>query len=193
MFFSGKYIKSKFFLRYAGEACTSNADCSLTNGSNCTNSVCTGAKQGDTCSVDADCLVGNYCNGTVCQAQLKQNANCTREFECVNGNACWNKTCTRYFSLPVGSDVSAALTDSVERQALCQFNLMNNDKCDAQVYNNMTEQSSSGLVTCNHSVMQQCNYTWSGANTTFTQDCVCGNNADGLSYCPKSHDSKFLK
>ena len=69
-----------------------DADCSFNK--NCTNKVCTGVKVNGACTLDLECVKGNYCNTTNCLAQIKKGSACTRSNECVNSAFCYNKTCT---------------------------------------------------------------------------------------------------
>ena len=75
-------------------------------------------------------------------------------------------------------------------ESLCEFNLydLKNNRCDKKT---TTDTESSGLVKCDYAKGQQCNYTLASSNTTFVEDCTCGMNSLGHSYCPKSNNGKI--
>jgi hypothetical protein len=77
--------------RYPGEACDDNNKCK--SGGNCTSSKCPGIAKSGNCTSDSECIKGNFCNGTVCAAQVAKDGVCSKSTACVNTAACYNKKC----------------------------------------------------------------------------------------------------
>ena len=80
--------------RYPGEACTEDAQCHW-GGKGCVSKKCNATDPvNNTCTMDSDCLAGNWCNVTVCAKQIALGANCTSSLQCVNSAACYDGKCT---------------------------------------------------------------------------------------------------
>jgi hypothetical protein len=144
----------------------------------CTNKVCDGMKLKVNCTGTDECVPGLYCNSESkqCTNLVVAGKNCTKNDQCVNSASCNNKKCTEYYSLDDGE------TTVLDR--LCKSGKSNKDKCDSIAYGkNMTVDTTSGMVRCNFTANQRCNYKWSSDDTTFDNACECALNEEGSSWC----------
>jgi hypothetical protein len=168
--------------RYPGEACTEENDCFVAT-SSCVNKKCNGTAIGGTCSDDNLCLSGSFCNGVNCTAQLKEKDTCVGVFDCENNFGCYNKTCTKFYSLANGADLTAAMTSQTNPELFCLWGYSSENKCDR--FRN-TGALTNNLVACDYTNGQKCNYTMESSKKNTTQECGCAMNAEGDSYCPNA-------
>lgn len=88
----------------AGLTCAKNGDDGY---------VCQGLSQGQACigMQDVKCNPGLACQFNQvglqwqCLPTIKRGDQCNSTVRCQFGTECWNGTCTRYGSLPVGSEI----------------------------------------------------------------------------------------
>lgn len=166
--------KTKF---YPGSKCTDNSDCQTS----CENGTCKGTANGAKCTVKDECLIGYTCrknqtdvNSTlICQPQLPEGSACETEFDCQNSYGCFNNTCTKYFSLPEGTNTTNA--------NLCESGFINNSTC--QLLKNVDSIDAPCTADC---VYRNTN----GTNVTIAGSCQCGFNRDDKKYCTlgSAHD-----
>jgi hypothetical protein len=164
---------------YPGSNCTDNTDCISSKG--CENGVCKGTPNGAICLNSEECLIGFTClkNGTdvnatlTCQPQLPENSTCEKDVDCQNSFGCHNGNCTRYFSLPEGTNTTNA--------NLCESGFVNNGQC--QLLSNVNSID----APCD----SDCLYRNSnGTNITLSGSCQCGYNKNDKKYCTlgSAHD-----
>jgi hypothetical protein len=194
--------------RFPGEACDDQNLCS-TPGSECKDKKCT-TPTGD-CTSTSQCPVGQACTIDTtdlklkCISQLSEGSSpCKSDFDCKNGLGCYwppqdgtqvvLPKCIKYFSLEVGTDVttSSVLNDNVAR--LCNLGITAVDKdgkikCD-QLKSVTTPDSKTGLVACNYSKGDTCQYKSEISGATGVNECQCGYDDKGTSYCPRTHEDK---
>jgi len=98
----------------------------------------------------------------------------------------------RYFSIKTGESLIVAKAENVVPESLCEYSLYDkvNEKCDRKTTTDKID-SSSKLVKCDYSMGQMCNYTYTVSITTFNEDCQCGYNPSGNSYCPKPQNGNW--
>jgi hypothetical protein len=86
----------------AGWTCCSNQNC-LSN--NCESSICQGKSIGSACTVDEECTTYSYCNKT-CTNLLWNGDKCSKDNQCPIGNGCNMGICTELFSVNIGNFIS---------------------------------------------------------------------------------------
>jgi hypothetical protein len=187
--------------RYPGEDCSADKDCIKVTGDNSTgtctaNKTCSGTTESANCTSTTVCLKGLYCdaNGT-CKKQKSANATCVSSYECINSLLCHTGTCSiAPFSLDVGTTISSTDTLSLEK---CNFGLTalknisdpTSLACTTKVQS--VNGDKNGFVSCDHG--DTCYYDDPVANTTLSQECVCGYNADGKGWCPVGYNKRSDK
>jgi hypothetical protein len=182
-------------LRYPGEECKQDADCFAPQKDlypdeklvgTCKNAGCQGYYKNQSCKETAWCNVGLYCNEEEkCVPLLKQGSDCTKTNQCQNHLMCYEGKCeNNWYSQKAGTEVTGK--GDLPLEYYCEFGKVSTGKCD---FFNSTDtiDPKSGLVTCNPG--DDCHYvTVDGPKTV---KCECGYNQEGLSYCPKGHNSSI--
>ena len=98
--------------RLPGDVCSSSAEC-LGEGT-CDKGICevNEKKVGSSCTVQANCTLGQYCDGTKCELTKKEGSRCSSNIECEWTSGCYQKVgekearCTMHLSLDDGKQVN---------------------------------------------------------------------------------------
>lgn len=172
-------------LSYAGESCTTSANCYL---SICTNSTCRGLAVNKVCTSHEQCDTGLRCyyGNNTCQTQLTVGqSGCKSYLDCVNWASCnttsgslAQSTCISYGSVPLGSyvsDCSGSFSYMCALGACTKTSLFTN--IGVCVYPPISTYTLP--KTCKKDT--DCTGGWNGQ--TVTSKCVCGYNVNGTSYC----------
>lgn len=197
--------KETTFKSYPGNACSSSTDCINSNA--CTNGVCVGLGNGETCEQGKHylCNVGYYCasevsdetSAYVCRPQSEDNF-CTSDYDCPNhmgcaisaGDVSESGVCTAYYSLAVG-----AVAPPHSIYSFCQtgFAVTVTDtetKTSSTVCASLTlKTGDNDYVECSND--EGCTYEYitstnTNADATTIQlnnMCQCGYNNTGKKYC----------
>jgi hypothetical protein len=172
---------SNLKFRYPGEECDKNEDCLNLIGEDsptCVSGYCSGATEGKTCKLSANCVVGLYCDKTsnTCVKQ-KLEGDCTESSECVNHLLCHKGKCSLPpYSLDIGAEVDKE--DYEFNRYKCKLSYVSNGKCASLVQEEAGDKD--GFVECKYG--EACKYKV--GNDEEKKNCVCGYNADGKGYCP---------
>ena len=187
-----------------GDKCNSNSDCH-SNKCNLEIRACEATVNlGGACVGNIDCPIGAYCNSQSgqCQVILNEGAACTAQpgqlfGSCGFGRMCFNSTCTRAFSLPVGTNVS--MTGNYNMSALCSTAYANTG-----IYGNQTiycqprpknvldvMRGYPGPVMCNVSFFLNPMNPTEATNVPF-MPAMCGYNQDPNFYCTMWPGDKAL-
>jgi len=176
--------------RFPGEECKKDADCFTSPDTNstgvCDAGKCKGVADKGNCTSDVECLVGFYCSEKTCTKQKAEGEACTDLWGCANNLLCYKKKCVQYGSLKNGDgvtidDVGGDLTNFNQ---LCEFGLVNNDKCVQSNYTATTaaKMDKNGYVPCNWG--EECEYTiTTSTERIYGEKCGCGYNEKGQGYC----------
>jgi len=112
---------------------------------------------------------------------------------CPQSQGCLAGNCTDYYSKNLNDDVSQ-VTNATSNM-FCKSMLAVSGKCYGSSYGDNMAQDKNGLVKCDINAASPCNYKDS-LNKTFTEDCQCSYDQNGLSFCRKAYnegDSSWLK
>jgi hypothetical protein len=167
---------------YPGGACSDNNDCMLNR---CEHGVCAGTQNGEPCKDSKECNYGLACykyantTETRCQPQKLEKQPCESDLECQNTHGCYNKTCTRYFSLPNGHPVEISPPIYL---SFCQSGFEYNNQCASLSLKNKQSE-------CDENT--PCTYTnYDGKEVILPGNCLCGYNPQGKKYCKLGSGSK---
>ena len=112
----------------------------------------------------------------------REKDNCNKTTECRNNLLCYKGTCQSVW-YKLDENVKITGDGDYPPEFYCKFGRATNGVCDA-VNTTDTVDLKSNLVSCTPG--QKCNYTTNFG--PYQQDCECGYNGDGLSYCPKGNN-----
>jgi hypothetical protein len=178
--------------RFPGEDCETETECYSIKGDEKVGKcilddkvgkkLCTGLAEGDSCTDHGTCMKGLFCDlvKKTCAKQKVKGEACISSWECINSLLCHEGTCSlEPYSLLVGHDVGEDVLDDYK----CQFGKSFDNKC-ISYYQDHNANHPSGFIPCNYGDL--CEYSIAGlsSNKTFSQDCECGYNTDGIGYCP---------
>lgn len=164
-------------LRYPGEFCTLNEQCYT---SLCKDYLCQGQKQGEVCVSAWNCNPGLYCGSThLCEPLLTAGHACIADTDCTTFLICNLGTCTKAYSLSIGSQVAS--TSAYSKACMSGFATSNltGSYCAAAPV------SPSALRTCTPGTLCY------DSTTTYSKPCTCGIN--GISYCPSFEGDIYLQ
>lgn len=155
--------------------------------------VCAGFKEGYSCSKDEDCDVGLYCsekypNQNKCVQQKGTYSECSKDEECKNNAGCFNKLCTKYLSLPIGTNVYEE-----KNKLYCSSNLVFQY---GQGFLCAKSEMKSEFLECPGNV-EYCNYTYNiGTSQDFPYQlpCSCSYTYPSKKFCPlASQNSTYIE
>jgi hypothetical protein len=170
---------------YPGGPCESETDCLE---GQCNDGVCAGIAEKEKCSKNSECYYGFACrkgdtpedNTKYCLPQRKEGEACVEDEECLNSHGCFNGKCIPYFSLADGT-----LLESQNSPILCQSGYKHDDLCARLTLVN-------GKDACDKS--RPCTYDNNGKTITIEDNCQCGYNPSGKTFCKiGSGDKEYLK
>ncbi|MCQ2821562.1 MAG: hypothetical protein MJ252_30255 [archaeon] len=176
--------------RYPGEECLTNDDCiditEIKAENKCVNKQCVGLKEDQKCKSTEACSAGLFCESKSgrCKKQRAEYDDCTSSYQCENGLLCYQSQCRDIlFSLPVGTKVEQG---DVNGDFYCEYGLNINGVCAKLSL--IEKELNEPLACTDHNV---CEYQYEPESLgKVSLNCECGYNADGLSYCPISHNYK---
>ena len=165
----------KHILIYPGINCDTDERCITKK---CENNKCDGKKLNEPCEFDIDCINGHTCIDNKCVLLRKIGEKCEKDSNCILSAGCHNLKCTEYFSLNDGEIVNQ---DNYFNDGLsfCKGGTAINGKCITLKLNNPKKPCDKKKNICTYSY----NENGTSKNLTLIDNCVCGYNIDGLSYC----------
>jgi hypothetical protein len=169
--------------QYPGSKCAANEDCFSAK---CDKEVCVSVAAGQECKDHDECDIGSACYlkkpDTVkkCQAYKAENDDCENSAECLRSHGCFNKKCTKYFSLPDGTD---AVDEAETGLSFCSSGKAYNGKCHTLTRSN-TKCTTDG----------KCKYKVDNKDEVeINENCSCGFNKDSDKYCKQGTDLELVK
>ena len=120
-------------------------------------------------------------------------SSCKTSYDCRNEYVCYDGKCTDYFKL-TGTDYNIKKVADLGANYLCEYGESNaaGTSCVKPDYspNFASKANIDGLVKC--TLGSRCEYN--DGFTTFTSDCKCGLNENGIGYCdkPKARCNYYL-
>lgn len=172
------------YLLYPGMKCEKDDDC-INKSCIEETKTCKALKENEVCTSAEECDYGYTCKKVketdeqkVCTAPSKQGEACTNDTDCDLKNGCFNKVCTPYFSLVDGQNIGKSFgitNDFANLLSLCQSGYSDENGMCQTVFqeNEKTE--------CNE--QKPCNYTFGKELMVIPENCLCGYNREGKSYC----------
>lgn len=159
-----------------GEPCVFDLACYE---SICYKNICLGLPADHNCTQDAQCDVGNFCDGSLCQPQIDIGVTgCSRDFMCANNAGCYLGECVAYFSLTPGTPLSACTNGEnyICSSRTCA-NVNGKSVCTSPVTSTKTLPfacvADNECMTSIDPVLAQ----------AYSTGCTCGYNGFGESYC----------
>lgn len=164
-----------------GDPCKENKEC---RSGKCQSSLCVGNKLSETCSFSEDCEIGLYCNiqSHACEKQKIESSSCSNVQECKNNLGCLNNICTKFLSLPIGTEIGY-----VDFKKFCSTNYAVNNGGKIQC---AETELTSKFVECEGNV-NECEYKADIGTEQFslTQKCACSYSNLTRIFCPLASKS----
>ncbi|CAG9321788.1 unnamed protein product [Blepharisma stoltei] len=170
-----------------GEDCHFDDDCFEEN--SCIDGKCKGLEKNENCTYHEECDVGLYCNET-CKSQIALGrVGCFNDYQCSNTGGCVVNSltdsslnvCVPYFTMR-NYTVDLGCSDSGGINLICDSGFCLNNAGKSMCYPIPTS-SASIPVECSSN--SQCvSQAFGNDKLVFTQQCTCGYNSNGQSYCP---------
>ena len=143
--------------------------------------TCKALKENEVCTSAEECDYGLTCRKVtetsqqkVCTTPSKQGEACIDDTDCDLKNGCYNKVCTPYFSLVDGQYIGKS-TGIANILSLCQSGYSDeNGVCQTNVQEKEKTE-------CNE--QNPCKYKFGQELMVVPENCLCGYNKDGKSYC----------
>lgn len=138
----------------SGQVCTAG-HCAYPTGSTCSpacgaSQLCVSGACLTTCSTDATCGAGNFCDHGVCRVDTRPHPLCTRDSDCNAQSICYNGACRRTCPMPgVGADGACMRVD-------VQFNLCASDMMGHSLCTSSNEQHPQCARTADCAAGRQC-------------------------------------
>ena len=187
IFYSKKEVKAKCeklkiktnIIRYPGEDCNENSECSSNV---CDNNICSGKKLHDKCNDTKECFVNLFCSKKTnrCEYQRDLYSSCDNSYECKNNLLCYNGLCEDVlFKFDVGTKINE---ESISPNYYCKYGISVDGICAKTKY---LKQSlvENNFIKCNSN--SDCQYRLFPEYLGITEKkCECGYNSEGDSYCP---------
>ena len=181
------YIIKKNIIRYPGEDCEENTDCSSNK---CENKICSGIKLNNKCNSTDQCLKGLFCSSKTNRCEYQRNIfeSCDNSFDCQNNLLCYNGLCQDVlYKFDIGTKIK---DDSVSAEFYCKYGFAINGICAKNKYLDQSKIEDK-FIKCNSN--SDCKYRIYPENLGIIEkNCECGYNSNGDSYCPLDIDSNEI-
>ncbi|CAG9330776.1 unnamed protein product [Blepharisma stoltei] len=156
---------------------TSSTNTSTTTTSNTSTTTTSNTSSSNTTNATSNTTNQSTQNVTYiqkCMAASRENESCSRDQQCMAGLGCNLGNCTKYFSLPLGANVSKA--------EFCWSNFMRNGTCSGiEIYVNRTR--SLYPFSCN--ISSNCSYHHYNSSDVFASErCQCDGIHNETGFCP---------
>lgn len=180
---------TKTYLKYPGMQCEKDEEC-VNKVCDQTSKTCKVINEGEECTMVEECAYGKTCRANdegkkVCMSPAKDQEKCTVDTDCDIEHGCFNNKCTHYYTLADGQYIGTS-TPISNILSLCQSGYSDeNGICQT-----LTQKQEKTI--CNDAT--PCQYQYGEETVTLPENCLCGYNRDGLSYCKLgSGDDTYMK